>query len=209
MNKKNIIAILAVIILLLVGGLVYAIMSRQTENVNVPFNSDLNTNTTSNTNANTNTSARTGSGSENKNSTPPEPQASVYENNYLKITLSDGWTSSDAVMKTYGEEGEKTLPNPAAVNITKGNYILYINANAQQASGVEGGRFAEIAMGAPSADAVVTVQPSEPCGTSETVRVGELVNSPYAGELARFDWYVSSSDKSEFCAAPKNASVWY
>src|SRR5260370_7560942 len=119
-------------------------------------------------------------------------QNTVYENQYMKIVLLPGWTA--------------TRPRriPAAVNITKGNYILYINTQASQASGVEGGRFAEIAMGAPSVDAVVTLHPSPPCGTQES--------TPVLAPYTRNDLYVSkaNSKPQDWCNAPSSgATVWY
>jgi hypothetical protein len=122
----------------------------------------------------------------------PNNQNTVYENQYMKLVLLPGWTA--------------TRPRriPAAVNITKGNYILYINTQASQASGVEGGRFAEIAMGAPSVDAVVTVQPSPPCGTQES--------SPISAPYTRSDLYVSkaNSKSQDWCNTPSSgATVWY
>jgi len=118
-------------------------------------------------------------------------QDTVYENQYMKVVLQPGWRA--------------TRPRriPSAVNITKGNYILYINTQATQASGVEGGRFSEIGMGAPSVDAVVTTQPSPPCGTQEA--------KPIVAPYSRQDLYVSKADaKQEWCNAPSTgATVWY
>src|SRR5215471_10810330 len=119
-------------------------------------------------------------------------QNKVYENQYMKLVLQPGWTA--------------TRPRriPAAVNITKGNYILYINTQASQASGVEGGRFSEIGMGAPSVDAVVTTQPSPPCGTAES--------TPVFHPHTRVDLYVSKADakSQDWCNAPSSgATVWY
>ena len=89
----------------------------------------------------------------------------VYENDYLKLTIPAGWKATEAPQTNYqGNCGSgKTdctivptlVPNPGAVNITKGNYILYINTQAGHASGVEGGRFSEIAYGAPSVTATL------------------------------------------------------
>jgi hypothetical protein len=120
----------------------------------------------------------------------PVTESQVYENSYLKLNVLSSWTV------------KPVKSNPRAVNITKGNYILYINTNASQASGVEGGRFAEIAMGSPSADAVVTIQPSPPCGTSEKI--------PAFDVYSRVDLYVSGKDKKDYCSVPKDTSiVWY
>jgi hypothetical protein len=125
------------------------------------------------------------------------PQASglpaAYETDYLKMSIPAGWAAKEAA--------PHSQPDPAAVNIMKGKYILYIDVHTGQASGTPGGRFAEIAMGAPSADAVVPVQPSPPCGHSET---------HVAGPYKRVDLFVSGQDKSEFCGAPSNGrTVWY
>jgi hypothetical protein len=119
-------------------------------------------------------------------------QNTVYENQYLKVVLLPGWKA--------------TRPRriPAAVNISKGNYILYINTQATQASGVEGGRFDEIAMGAPSVDAVVTSFPSPPCGTQES--------TPVQAPHTRSDLYVSkaNSKSQDWCNPPSSgATVWY
>src|SRR5215467_1862391 len=121
-----------------------------------------------------------------------QPKDAVYENQYMKIVLPAGWTA------------KQPRRAPAAVNIAKGNYILYINTQASQATGVEGGRFAEIAAGAPSADAVVTEQPSPPCGKAES--------KPASDPHTRVDLYVSKADaKSQaWCDAPSSgATVWY
>ncbi|MBX4188035.1 MAG: hypothetical protein KW793_02770 [Candidatus Doudnabacteria bacterium] len=124
------------------------------------------------------------------NPAPNLTQSTVFENQFLKLNISSGWT-----VREVGS-------NPAAVNISKGNYILYINTRATQASGAEGGRFAEIALGSTSADAVVTVQPSAPCGTSEKNSLFDI--------YSRVDLYVSSKDKSDYCTTPNNDStVWY
>lgn len=119
----------------------------------------------------------------------PADQASVYETGYMKVSIPAGWKATAA--------GK----NSSAVNIAKGNYILYINTQAGQASGVEGGRFAEIAMGAPSAEAVVTEWPNN-CGKEE-------VQAAYT-DHSRVDLYVNKADKQPGCAAPANGStVWY
>ncbi len=146
--------------------------------------------------------------------TPAPPVAgTMFENAYMKVTVPQGWALTEvtetlqdqrydqATGKTIKVGEPKTTKN-GAVNITKGKYILYVHPQAGQASGVDGGRFAEIAMGAPSADAVVVEQPSPPCGTEKTsaVKVG----------WTRHDWFVSSADKKDYCAVPSGSSaVWY
>lgn len=145
------------------------------------------------------------SGGQSQHSVPtPTPRPSVYENEYLKISVPEGWTVKEAVQTAYNQGKPNSQPNPAAVNIIKGSYILYINVQASQASGVEGGRFAEIAQGAPSADAVVTEQPSPPCGTADVI--------PAILDHPRVDLYVNAEDTQNkaWCRAPKSGkNVWY
>ncbi len=126
----------------------------------------------------------------NKSLPASEVSGTAYENQYMKINIPSDWTATEAAQ------------NPAAVNIVKGNYILYINVKASQASGVTGGRFAEISMGAPSADAVMKEQPSPPCGTQEASQI----NTTYK----RVDLYVDQTSAQTWCNPPTNGkSVWY
>ena len=117
-------------------------------------------------------------------------QNKTFENQYLKLSLVAGWTAK-SVSNTSG-----------AVNITKGNYILYISTQTSQASGVEGGRFAEIAMGAKSADAVNVAPPAPECGTGKETKLNP--------KISRSDLFVSSKEKNEYCRTPTNGkNVWY
>ena len=119
----------------------------------------------------------------------PTPANRAFDNNLMSITLEEQWNASP-------------IADTNAVNITKDNFTLYINPEATQASGVEGGRFAEIAQGSPSADVVIAVQPSGPCGTA----VQTSVNT----NLLREDLFVATTDKTDFCNVPKNdKTVWY
>jgi hypothetical protein len=126
--------------------------------------------------------------------TVPTPQISsqneTFENSYLKFEYPKGWIVNAPAL------------NPAAVNISKDNYILYINTQATQASGVQGGRFAEISMGALSADAVMHAQPASPCGNSESTQVTEM--------FTRVDLFVAAQDKTDSCNVPSGErAVWY
>jgi hypothetical protein len=140
-------------------------------------------------------------------SDPNQPSApstsTTFENEYMKLILPAGWKAELASKALYDNSDVPTIsPSPTAVNITKGNYILYINTEASQASGVTGGRFAEIAQGALSADAVVIENPSPQCGTAE-------VDSTSFG-FTRADLFVSAADKKDYCAVPTNGqTVWY
>lgn len=142
----------------------------------------------------------------------------VFENDYIKFVVAEGWQLTEATRTLQDQEydkntgttikiGEPKTTKTGAVNITKGKYILYINPQAGQASGVEGGRFGEIAGGAPSADVVIVEHPSPPCGTEV---VGESSIPIPGAVLTRHDLYISSEDKQDYCAAPTNGkNVWY
>lgn len=148
---------------------------------------------------------------------PTQPTGQAYENDYMKLVVPSDWKLTEVTQtvqdQTYNKDtgvttkvGEPKTTKTGAVSVTKSNYVLYIHPHAGQASGVAGGRFAEIAMGAPSADAVVTTQPSPPCG-QEVIGANVRVK---ATDLIRKDLYVSSADKKDFCAVPTNGkTVWY
>lgn len=127
----------------------------------------------------------------------------IYETANLKVTIPDGWTAKEAALPVYvGTSTTPTYtPNPAAVNITNGKWILYINTNASQASGTPGGRFAEIGMGAPSVDAVVTFEPGE-CGKTTSTSAFD--------QYVRVDYSMSAAEKNEWCVAPTNGkTIWF
>lgn len=133
------------------------------------------------------------------------PVETLYENGQMKVSIPAGWTATEAITKSEtGPAGSPTVttsPNEYAVNITKGKWILYINVNAGQASGTPGGRFAEIAMGSPSADIVVIEQPAE---------CGQEVSSSAYGIYSRVDLSVSAADAKAWCATPTNGkTVWF
>ncbi len=139
------------------------------------------------------------------NQAPSTPSATstTYETANLKVTIPAGWTAKEASLPVYeGTSNTPTyVPTPSAVNITKGNYILYVNTQATQASGVEGGRFAEVGMGAPSVDAVVTEEPNE-CGTTTKTAAFDI--------YSRVDYYMSAAEKTDWCVAPTNGkTVWF
>lgn len=127
-------------------------------------------------------------------SATPTPPGSTFKSDHLIVNKPVGWTA------------DPVSNNPDAVNMSKDNYILYINANASQASGVTGGRFAEIAQGAPSADTVIQTWPSDPCAPAAftpATSYGKLFTQ-------RADLYVSNSSKSPVCKAPSDGSTaWY
>jgi len=117
-------------------------------------------------------------------------QKKTFEDQYLKIDLQTGWTA------------KAILRSPGAVSITKDKYVLYIATQTAQASGVEGGRFSEISMGAKSADAVLIEPPTPPCGDGKETKINQ--------KILRNDLFVSSKEKQKYCRTPTNGkSVWY
>lgn len=150
----------------------------------------------------TNVVDETTTGGAVKEDQQPEVTGTVYENAKLSITVPVGWTASEVITNVDSKsDGATTKLNPSAVNITNGKWILYINVDASQASGVEGGRFAEIAMGAPSVDAVVTVQPNE---------CGQTTRTPAFDNYTRVDYTINYSLANDVCKAPTNrTTVWF
>ncbi len=132
-----------------------------------------------------------------KDDQKPVVTGTVYENSKFSIAIPKGWTASEAIINIDSKsDGATTELNPAAVNITNGKWILYVNVDANQASGVPGGRFAEIGMGAPSVDAVVLVEPGE-CGRSTGPE-----GTPAFANYSRIDDFISVADATTGCATP-------
>jgi hypothetical protein len=144
-------------------------------------------------------------------------QGAVFSNQYLTVTIPSDWTLKEATQtiqnkiynKTTGQTilvGSPVVEKTGAVNITKGNYILYINPQTSQVSGIQGGRFVEIAGGAPSVDAVETDAFAEPCENSNITNA--LNVNGVDGQ--RTDFYVGPNDTNGVCKTPKNRKdVWY
>lgn len=167
---------LAVIIVLAVGATIFALLPKAHPE------STASTTKTTNTTETPQTSP-----------TPSTQTSRIYETSELAVTIPAGWTATEAT--------QNGIANPSAVNITKGSWILYMNVNASQASGVSGGRFAEIGMGAPSVDAVVLDEPNE-CGTAKS--------TPAFGAFSRVDLSVSAADAQQWCSVPTNGkTVWF
>ncbi len=113
----------------------------------------------------------------------------LFQNKYLEMYIfeNSGWS--------YEEIGDGVL------NITNSGYVVQIKPNTVQASGVEGGRFSEIAQGT-AADLVLTMHPAEPCGFSEKT---DLNNG-----LEMTSYYMDGNYATEFCNAPKDGKPrWY
>ena len=119
----------------------------------------------------------------------------VYENDKLSVTIPAGWTAVEGTTDVYvGSSTTPTVtPNPAIVEITNGPWVMHIDVAAEQASGIQGGRFAEIGMGVPSVDAVVLDEPGE-CGRDATV--------PAYDDFSRVDLMITPADASTGCATP-------
>lgn len=123
-----------------------------------------------------------------------EKPSTLFSNEHLEISVLPNWKAKELAS--------------GAINITSGNYILYINPFTSQASGVEGGRFSEIAQGAPGVELVLKSHPANPCGTHENT---ETTNK-YNRQIVRTEYFVSSDSikGDENCNTPDNLkNVWY
>lgn len=137
----------------------------------------------------------------------------VYENQYLKVAIPAGWTATQATQtvyygscagyKTDCTDTPKVESKAGAVDITKGNYTLHIDAQASQASGIQGGRLSEITPSGSSVDAVLIDPGQGPCGFSE--------NHPATTGHERVDMYVDEAsvrDRPQ-CVSSKGLTSWY
>ncbi len=112
----------------------------------------------------------------------------AFSNDYLKVIIPKTWSYQ--------------VVNEQSLNITKDNYVLYINPNTMQASGVIGGRFSEIAQGASGPDLVMKMHPSESCGNSE--------GSDLTDKLKIVNYYISANDNNSWCNIPTGENtLWY
>jgi IPT/TIG domain len=117
-----------------------------------------------------------------------------FDNQYLKITILNGWTTAPSADQK--------------LNLTKGKYLLTINPIFDHASGVEGGRFSEIVDRMSSVDAVTrnidqpasgaecALYPSERLKVTRSISLGNL--------------YTDSSKAGNGCIFPSgNSPVWF
>ncbi|MFZ0773040.1 MAG: hypothetical protein WCA49_22500 [Candidatus Sulfotelmatobacter sp.] len=122
------------------------------------------------------------------------PASSRFDNQYLSMTILRGWT--------LGASAGPTL------DVVQGKYLLTINPVFTHASGVEGGRFSEIAVGMRSLDAVMgnvdqpasgaecALYPSKPLRVTKSIALGNL--------------YTDSSKTGNGCMFPSSGkSVWF
>lgn len=113
-----------------------------------------------------------------------------FANDYISVNLLNGRDVQKAAR--------------GAISIIKNNYILYINPNASQASGVPGGRFAEITQGAPGADLVMKFYPADPCGEEEQ-------ETSDINTMTIRDLYINNStiDTDTCNTLDSDKTVWY
>jgi hypothetical protein len=117
-----------------------------------------------------------------------------FENQYLKIRLSPGWTVAAT--------GDQVL------NLVRGKYILSIDPIFTHASGVEGGRFSEVASGKQSIDTVMgTVD--QPAGGFECAEIpADAIVVSQSISLANL--YTDSSKVGNGCVFPSSGRpVWF
>lgn len=136
-----------------------------------------------------------------------------YESDYMTLDILSGWkikpvnkksTVGTCVNKTNCTYKTKTEVDSSAVNITKDNYILYINTRAKQTSGIIGGRLGEILIGAPSYDALGNSNATYGCGDM-SVNVPGISNTSLG--LSRVDLYVTPYARCD--KVPDKNTTWY
>ena len=199
-SKQTLYLSIAVAVLstgIIVGGATFFIVNKL--NANKINKNSIITNTTPTTSVvstSTNNSAHKTSPIPNKITKPSKlkptvkPTPTSFVNSHFEIRLQPGWVA----------KGQPT----GVVNITKGDYILYINPRFKQSSGIEGARLDEIITGFPSGDLVTLFRPAVEC--SNTLDQFENVS----GGWKRYSLYTNSSSNSTFCKRPTDGKThWY
>ena len=130
------------------------------------------------------------------------PRSAVFENHYLKINLSPGWTVSRI-------EPSSSFTTVTAARIAKGGYVLEIDPIFGHASGVVGGRFGEVIGDKPSVKAVMegVEQPAGgfECGTSDTMRLGPVSMTTFFTDIAK-----KTTTDGNACKFPADGrSAWF
>ncbi len=121
-------------------------------------------------------------------------QSQVYENQYMKVSIPTGWS--------YG------ATQNGAINITKNNYVLYINPNTGGSVGPVDD-LSGLTNGSPSGDLVLKTEPYR------GVTCGDFAQSNVTSKLARFDGYINNNGRKVeggrvLCDAPATDNiVWY
>jgi hypothetical protein len=117
-----------------------------------------------------------------------------FDNQYLKIRLSSGWTvaaSGDQVLK-----------------LVRGKYILSIDPIFTHASGIEGGRFSEVAGGKQSIDAVMANVDQPASGFECAQTPADAIAVSQSISLANL--YTDSSKVDNGCVFPSSGRpVWF
>jgi hypothetical protein len=130
--------------------------------------------------------------------TQPTAQGTVFSNQYLSINILPGWVA------------KQPSSVPQSVNITKGNYILYINPLFGHASGIEGGRFGEVAGGMPSVDAVVTNQAMADGYTCALMPYEQLKITDKLSLGSLYTGISQGTDEAKECNFPSDGkSAWF
>lgn len=127
----------------------------------------------------------------------PSIRGQVYKDDKISVQVPASWQVSILRWANTPRMGAE---------LRKGNYILRLCTGCGQASGVVGGRFAEIAgLVQPWARAD---EPSPPCGTEQ--------RTPVTGKMERVDFWFRRdpdhevSDANRFCQQPETTdTVWY
>lgn len=122
-----------------------------------------------------------------------------YSNRYMTLNVAAGWKLSEA------------SDAAGAVNITKGNWVLFISPAATQTSGVIGGNFEEFAGGAPGVETVMGGLPKPrngyECGKAVVKNGVSIVEGT---PVSRYDFTTVLTGALAGCRIPAEAPpAWF
>lgn len=133
-----------------------------------------------------------------------DTQPTVFEDDRISVAVPDSWTAAPQIMMATGMQG--TIEIPIGETLTKNQYKLYLLTHHGQASGVEGGRFGEVAM-----YVAPWVDRTDPWACSSFM---EENATPVTKQLSRVDLYFDSTkatpDALAQCGNPTvQGTLWY
>jgi hypothetical protein len=118
----------------------------------------------------------------------------LFDNPYLTMTILRGW-----VIESSADQ---------ELNLVRGKYLLNIDPVFTHASGIEGGRFSEIAEGMPSLDAVMK-NVDQPANGTECA-LYPSASLKITKEIAMNNLYTDSSKTGNGCVFPSSGkAVWF
>ncbi|MGA7218810.1 MAG: hypothetical protein WBX38_10870 [Candidatus Sulfotelmatobacter sp.] len=133
------------------------------------------------------------------------PPKNIFEDDRIAVRVPTGWSVHPA---TETVTGDRTYEQPIGAVLAKGRFRLYLLTHHGQASGIVGGRFAEIVQYV-SPWINISDSPWLPC-PSETREVETAVSDKLSRRDLYFDTTHASKKALADCGDPKSKGVlWY